>query len=105
MIDPALQRRIDFSLMSLVSYLECSRCAKQFAALAVDDSAMLSAVSELAEREGIVTSPEGGATLAALKRLLADGFLSGHETLVSFLTASGYRYAEVLQALASEKGS
>jgi len=53
----------------------------------------------LAETEGIVTSPEGGATLAALKRLLADGLLAGYETVVLFLTASGYKYMEVLETL------
>ena len=70
-------------------------------ALAVEDSAMLDAVRELAETEGLVTSPEGGATLAALRRLLTDGFISGNETIVLFLTASGYKYLEVLQALVS----
>ena len=69
------------------------------AALAVEDSAMLEAVKELAETEGVVTSPEGGATLAALKRLLADGLLAGYETVVLFLTASGYKYLEVLKTL------
>ena len=61
---------------------------------------MLAAVRELAETEGLVTSPEGGATLAALKRLVADGFLAGYETVVLLLTGSGYKYVEVLQMLA-----
>jgi threonine synthase len=74
--------------------------ASRGGALAVDDGKMLEAVRELAETEGLVTSPEGGATLAALKRLLADGFISGHETIVLFLTASGYKYLEVLRELA-----
>ncbi len=73
------------------------------AALAVEDKAMLDAVRELAETEGLVTSPEGGATLAALKRLLADGFLSGNEIVVLFLTASGFKYLEVLQTLADRQ--
>jgi len=68
-------------------------------ALAVDDSAMLDAVRGLAEVEGVITSPEGGATLAALRRLLSDGHLSGLETVVLFLTASGYKYVEALEAL------
>jgi threonine synthase len=72
------------------------------AALAVSDGAMLTAVREIAETEGIVTSPEGGATLAGLKKLLADGFLAGHETIVLFLTATGYKYLEALEALSSE---
>jgi len=70
------------------------------AALAVEDAAMLDAVREVARTEGLVTSPEGGATLAALKRLLADGFLAGYETVVLLLTGSGYKYVEVLQMLA-----
>jgi len=71
------------------------------AALAVEDTTLLDAVRELAGTEGLVTSPEGGATLAALKRLLADGFLAGYETVVLFLTGSGYKYVEALQRLAS----
>ena len=70
------------------------------AALAVEDATMLEAVRELAETEGLITSPEGGATLAALKRLVADGILTGAETIVLFLTATGYKYLEVLQKLA-----
>jgi len=70
-------------------------------ALAVEDAAMLDGVRELAETEGLVISPEGGATLAALKRLLADGFVSRQETIVLFLTASGYKYVEVLETLVS----
>lgn len=74
------------------------------AALAVEDAAMLEAVKELAETEGMVTSPEGGATLAGLKRLLADGLLAGYETVVLFLTASGYKYMEVLESLNHGRG-
>ena len=73
------------------------------AALAVEDVTMLDAVRELAETEGLVTSPEGGATLAALKRLVADGFLAGYETVVLLLTGSGYKYVEVLQILAGSQ--
>jgi threonine synthase len=72
-------------------------------ALAVSDSDMLGAVRELAQTEGVVTSPEGGATLAALKKLLEDGFLAGHESIVLFLTASGYKYQEVLETLTATR--
>jgi threonine synthase len=74
-------------------------------ALAVEDSAMLDAVRELAEAEGVITSPEGGAAFAALKRLLGDGHLSGLETVVLFLTASGYKYVEALEALGQPRGN
>ena len=69
------------------------------AALAVSDNDMLRAVREIGETEGLLTSPEGGATLAALEKLLADGLLAGHETTVLFLTASGYKYMEALETL------
>jgi threonine synthase len=72
-------------------------------ALSVTDQDMLAAVRELAETEGMITSPEGGATLAALKKLSADGSLAGHETIVLFLTASGYKYLEVLETLNSQR--
>jgi threonine synthase len=62
---------------------------------------MLAAMRELAETEGLLTSPEGGATLAALKKLLWDGLLAGHESIVLFLTAGGYKYQEVLETLTS----
>jgi threonine synthase len=73
------------------------------AAVAVDDNAMLAGVREIAEAEGIVTSPEGGATLAAVKRLLADGFLAGYESVVLFLTGSGYKYVEAMEAVAGRR--
>jgi threonine synthase len=69
------------------------------AALAVSDSEMLVGVREIAETEGLLTSPEGGATLAALRKLLWDGLLAGHESIVLFLTASGYKYQEALEMM------
>lgn len=73
------------------------------AALAVEDTAMLEGVRELAEKEGVFTSPEGGATLAALKQFLADGTLAGSETIVLFLTAAAYKYTEAMETLGSAK--
>jgi threonine synthase len=73
------------------------------AALVVSDHDMLTAVRELAETEGVVTSPEGGATLAALKKLLSEGLLGGQESIILFLTASGFKYLEVLGTLASQQ--
>ena len=60
---------------------------------------MLAGVRLIAETEGLVTSPEGGATLAGLKKMLADGFLGGHEFIVLFLTGSGFKYMEALEQL------
>lgn len=68
--------------------------------IAVEDAAMLEGVRELAETEGVLTSPEGGAAIAALRRLSQDGYISGLETVVVFLTASGYKYVESMEAMA-----
>jgi len=74
-------------------------------AVAVEDSAMLGSVRELAATEGLITSPEGGATLAALEHLLKGGVIARRETVVLFLTASGYKYLEVLQTLVTQAKS
>jgi threonine synthase len=68
-------------------------------ALAIEDAAMLEAVRELAETEGLLVSPEAGATLAALRYLLHEGFLAGYETTVLFLTAGAHKYGEALQSM------
>ena len=72
-------------------------------ALAVDDASMLAAVRKLAQTEGVFTSPEGGATLAALTQLLIDGAVAGSETVVLFLTATAYKYMEAMETLAAAK--
>ncbi len=66
-------------------------------AFAVSDEAMLDGVREIAGTEGIVTAPEGGATLAAFKQLLDEGAIAGDNTVVLFLTGSGYKYLEAMQ--------
>ena len=40
------------------------------------------------------------ATIAGLRRLLYDGYIAGFETIVVFLTASGFKYVESMEALA-----
>ncbi len=61
-------------------------------AIAVRDEEMLAAQAELASQEGMFTSPEGAATLAAYKKLISTGFLNSDERIVLFLTASGVKY-------------
>ena len=69
-------------------------------AIAVSDDAMLDGVRQIAETEGLATSPEGGATLAALQQLLEEGSLARDDTVVLFLTGSGYKYVEAMQQTA-----
>ena len=61
-------------------------------ALAVDDGEIQVAQRDLAQLEGIFTAPEGAATLAALRRLLADGWIKPAEQVVLFNTGSGLKY-------------
>jgi threonine synthase len=65
-------------------------------AIAVTDDEMVSCAKEIAARTGVFACPEGGATLAAYRRLLASAFLSPTESVVLFNTGSGVKYLEAL---------
>jgi threonine synthase len=66
-------------------------------ALAVSDSELMADTRELASKEGIFSSPEGGASLACLRKLIAMGFVEPTDRVVVFITGSGYKYLDVLQ--------
>src|SRR3981081_1481117 len=70
-------------------------------ALAVTDEEILSATRHWAETEGIFAAPEGGAALAAYRKLRANGFFKPEDTVVLFNTATGLKYLDVLDAGAS----
>jgi threonine synthase len=63
-------------------------------AIAVSDTEMLDAAIDLASTEGIFAAPEGAACVAAVRRLIADGFLKSADRIVAFNTGSGYKYLE-----------
>jgi threonine synthase len=63
-------------------------------AIAVADSETLHAGMELASLEGIFAAPEGAACVAAVRKLLASGFLSPTERTVIYNTGSGLKYLE-----------
>src|SRR5271170_622011 len=63
-------------------------------AIAVSDDEMIQAAIELATDEGIFVAPEGGACVAALKKLLANGFLTPEDRIVIYNTGSGLKYLE-----------
>ena len=67
-------------------------------AIAVSDEEMIACAKEIASRTGIFACPEGGATLAAYRRLIASGFLKEDESVVLFNTGSGVKYLEALGA-------
>ncbi len=62
------------------------------AALTADDEQIQLAQQELAQLEGIFAAPEGAATLAALKTMVANQMVSPEEKVVLFNTASGVKY-------------
>jgi len=64
-------------------------------AVAVSDDGIMDAVKEMASSEGIFPAPEGGAALAAYKKLLEAGFLKASDKVVLFNTGSGYKYLDV----------
>jgi threonine synthase len=68
------------------------------AAIAVADHEMLDAALELAHAEGVFVSPEGGACLAALRRLRGQGLLSQQDSVVLLNPASGFLCPEVYSA-------
>jgi threonine synthase len=63
-------------------------------AVAVGEEDLLDAMLELAELEGCVACPEGGATLAALRQLLASGEVTRDARVVIYNTGSGLQYPE-----------
>ncbi len=65
-------------------------------ALAVSDAEMVAGMRELGSLEGISAAPEGGATLAALRRLLADGRVKPTDSVVLFNTGGALKYLDVL---------
>ena len=63
-------------------------------AIAVSDEEMLDAGVQLASEEGIYAAPEGAASVAALAKLLACGFLKPSDRIVLYNTGSGLKYPE-----------
>jgi threonine synthase len=64
-------------------------------AVAVTDKEMATGQLEMARGEGIFPAPEGGATLAALKRLVESEEIESAETVVLFNTGSGLKYPRI----------
>ena len=63
-------------------------------AVAVNDEEMLDSGIQLASDEGIYAAPEGAACVAALRKLLASGFLKPTDRVVLYNTGSGLKYPE-----------
>lgn len=74
------------------------RCLRESGgtALTVTDEEALAAVPEIASAEGVFACPEGAATLAALRKLLASGSVAASERIVLLNTGSGLKYLDLL---------
>jgi len=68
------------------------------AAVTVSDATLVAAQMRLSSMEGVFACPEGGATLAALEKLLAEGWISPEERIVLFNTGTGLKYPDVFPA-------
>ncbi len=66
-------------------------------ALAVPDAAMIDGMLDLGRLEGISAAPEGGAALAAVKRLVDDRLITRDDTVVLFNTGGALKYLDVMQ--------
>jgi threonine synthase len=65
-------------------------------ALGVSDQAMVSEIHRVGRLEGLFFCPEGGAGVAALRRLSEQGWVKPSESVLLFNTASGLKYLDVL---------
>ncbi len=67
-------------------------------AVAVSDDAIRQAIYETGRREGLLLSPEGAATIAAIPALREAGALKPGDRVVAFNTGAGIKYPEVLSS-------
>jgi threonine synthase len=74
-------------------------------AISVSDEEMLDAALLLAELEGIFAAPEGGACVAAVRRLLETGSLKPDDRIVIFNTGSGLKYLEAFSTRFPRSGA
>jgi threonine synthase len=65
-------------------------------AIAVSETEILNGVREIARSEGMLVAPEGGALVAALRRLLNSGHVKRNEKILLLNTGSAYKYIENL---------
>jgi threonine synthase len=68
-------------------------------AVAVSDREMIDGMLTLGRTEGISAAPEGGATLAAVQRLVAAGTIAPSQSVVLFNTGGALKYLEVIRNL------
>jgi threonine synthase len=65
-------------------------------AVSVSDQSMIDGMIEIGSAEGISAAPEGGAALAAIRRLVENGTIRPNESVVLFNTGGALKYLDVL---------
>ncbi len=65
-------------------------------AITVTDDEMIDGMVEMARTEGVFAAPEGGATLAALRKLIERGLVLRDESVVLLVTGNGHKYLDML---------
>ncbi len=66
-------------------------------ALSVSDDEMLAEIPRVGRAEGIFFCPEGAACVAALRRLIPQGWVKPSDEVLIFNTASGLKYLDVIR--------
>ena len=66
-------------------------------AIAISDEMMFEAQRKVGASEGILICPEGGACIAALEVLVERGEIGRDERIVTFNTATGLKYADMIE--------
>ena len=65
-------------------------------AVTVSDDEMIDGMVEMARLEGVFAAPEGGATLAAMRKLIDGGLIRRNERVVLLVTGNAHKYLDVL---------
>jgi threonine synthase len=66
-------------------------------AVAVSDAQMVDDMLVMGREEGVSAAPEGAASLSAARKLVADGTIKKHETVVIFNTGGALKYLDLLR--------
>ncbi len=72
-------------------------------AVRVNDEEMLIAVKDLASKEGVLAEPAAASTIAAIRKLIAEGLIDEDDQVVAIITGSGLKDPEIIRTLISAK--
>ena len=69
------------------------------AGVTVSDPEIVQGVKDACAQEGLFMAPEGGACVAALRKLKASGQINADDNVVLFNTGTGFKYVEAMAPL------